>query len=164
MNDEITLSDLDGWLAPELLNGYGDFNAWLLVPPAALFIIATILPLFRVPAVVAWLGFFLGIGLSFYSFWGVLFHEPQVKADAISSDYLDWFDSHYEYLGLTDSEKLTLLHNPYGFLDEKAKMNYILDNNDGTSNMKYVYYVSGEKEYSYLLAPQGADSLMDAKN
>lgn len=153
-----TVSDLDGWLSPQFLNGYGDFQGWLLLIPLGLLVLGAVLPAFhRIPSAIAWSGFAGFILLGLVSFWGVAFHGPQVKADAITADYVEWFDSNYEYLGLTGEEKLGLLYNPYGFLDEGAKKLYILDSVDGESDVKYVYYLSSENENEYLLAPQKVD-------
>ena len=164
MNEEINLSDLDGWLSPEVINGYGDFHAWLLIIPVGLIGLAAVVPLFpRLPNFLAWLSFFVFAGLALFSFWSIAIHAPEEKAKAISSDYLDWFDENYGYLHLENSEKLALLNNSYGFLDEDAKAHYILSEEEGKDNVKYLYYLSAENEYTYLPAPQKADSLFDVE-
>jgi hypothetical protein len=149
MNNEIKLSDLNGWHVPSNPTGLEDVNYWLF---------GLALPAFR--RIPAWLSFggaaLLVIG-AVISFTQIFFVQPQMRVEAVQNNYLNWFHKHYDYLGINDTEAKEIMDNN-GYLDVDARRHYILVADPNEKNVEYVYYLSANSEYAYKAAPQDLKS------
>jgi len=154
MNNEIKLSDLNGWHVPSNPTGLEDFNYWLFAIPLALLILGLALPAFRrIPALISFGGAALLVVGAVVSFAQIAFVQPQMRVEAVQNNYLNWFHKHYEYLNLTDAEAKEIMDTA-GYLDVDARRHYILVTDPKDKNVEYVYYLSANSEYAYKVAPQ----------
>lgn len=150
---------LNGWDQSNLVTGYEDFNFWLLAIPVAFFVVALILPFFRkIPGALAWPSFGLLIISAFVSFTNILFVQPADKVAAADAQYVEWFQTHYDYLNLTDAEALQV-KSSHGYLDEEAQRHYVFDPIDNDSSEKIVRYLTVNTDSLYLTAPQDIEEI-----
>lgn len=92
-------------------------------------------------------------GLWFYHSWFVVPAQTVANTD---KQFSEWIDGNYSYLQLTAEQKVELLHNPNGLLNEKREEQYVLSPTNN-SDEEILKYISAENLDSYEILPTDAD-------
>ncbi len=138
------------WIKPEDLTGFEAVNWWLMAVPAALLITGSIIAVLDLPKWAVWLNYTLLTVLGVLSTAFLLFYVPAHEKQEIENSYISWVHDEYPNISLTDEQALNVLNNPYGYLDENNKVNYILAPTSNTGEGVVLQKLTVDNPYSYI--------------